>query len=879
MKRWATLPRVRWVRRWGIVTGFLAICLFWSGQTIAASTDTMLAAKIQASNPLKPSLVLTNTSKTACQVAMTAFGTVSLTRVMQSGKTITPQPTDVASDDAVDAQLSQQLKTLKPGESASIPLRVYQDGSRHMLESVVWAPATGLYGVQYSINDTQPLHIDAGYNAPITSPNDTPMCTAAYTTVLPVSAQPIWRTVGLIIGIVVFIATMLGLWRSRRRLLHHGAHPTVAVVVFIAIVGALWHAPTVKADYDVPGSATSQFNDCMATLNEHRDITGPILDALADQHVQIEPTDNLVNDTTRTGEHSFRIYWDPVHLGTYAGHDPGSPAVISYPCPRLFHEMYHAYEMLNNTSSREDCAGSGIETSEVMATRAENALRQALGMPPRTYYGRNPLPSGDCTPPPPPSPSCSSAACGQSNGDPHVVTFDGLHYDFQAAGEFVAARDPSGGFEVQTRQQPFPGSRSVSVNTAVAMQVATDKVEVRIRQGRIVLLIGGKEQALPTHATQLPGGGTIIPLTAQLVRVQWPDGSFATLEIIGTWGLHLTLDLASDRQGKLQGLMGNFNGNDRDDLIIGGTKTVIKPTFSQIFPNFADSWRIDSKSSLFTYDSGTSTKTYTDRSFPDKDATADVPGKAAAEALCRNVGVDDPTVLADCALDVALTGRPEFALAAMHGQHVNPYGSEPLEIDIHNPGDTGKATFDGTAGQKVFINIPHSTLPDQCGGLGIVDAANNSLGNGCITNGRGFIDMIELPTTGVYTIIIDPVDKHVGQTALQIITVKDVHTTISIDGSGAAADLSTPGATTTFSFAGTAGQRVYIDASDNTLPDQCGGFALIGPEGQAIGSGCITGTKSTIDSEGIILPTTGTYNIIIDPSAANTGLVRVRVHR
>src|SRR5262249_13275931 len=44
---------------------------------------------------------------------------------------------------------------------------------------------------------------------------------------------------------------------------------------------------------------------------------------------------------------------------------------------------------------------------------------------------------------------------GGSNGDPHLHTFDGLPYEFQAAGEFVLARSTVGGFEVQARQQPI----------------------------------------------------------------------------------------------------------------------------------------------------------------------------------------------------------------------------------------------------------------------------------------------------------------------------------------------------------------------------------------------------------------------------------------
>src|SRR5262249_55990190 len=67
---------------------------------------------------------------------------------------------------------------------------------------------------------------------------------------------------------------------------------------------------------------------------------------------------------------------------------------------------------------------------------------------------------------------------GFNDGDPHLTTMDGVHYDFQSAGEFVALRDGNG-FEIQTRQtavsttSEFPDTYTglpvcVSINTAVA---------------------------------------------------------------------------------------------------------------------------------------------------------------------------------------------------------------------------------------------------------------------------------------------------------------------------------------------------------------------------------------------------------------------------
>ena len=40
------------------------------------------------------------------------------------------------------------------------------------------------------------------------------------------------------------------------------------------------------------------------------------------------------------------------------------------------------------------------------------------------------------------------------------------------------------------------------------------------------------------------------------------------------------------------------------------------PGFGDLYPGFADSWRVTDATSLFTYPLGASTATYTDRGFP-----------------------------------------------------------------------------------------------------------------------------------------------------------------------------------------------------------------------------------------------------------------------
>jgi lysyl endopeptidase len=81
-----------------------------------------------------------------------------------------------------------------------------------------------------------------------------------------------------------------------------------------------------------------------------------------------------------------------------------------------------------------------------------------------------------------------TAMCGMSAilGDTHITAANGVHYNFQGAGEFVSLRDP-GGDEIQTRQtavsttfigeDPYDGlTTCVSLNTAVAARVGEHRV-------------------------------------------------------------------------------------------------------------------------------------------------------------------------------------------------------------------------------------------------------------------------------------------------------------------------------------------------------------------------------------------------------------------
>jgi hypothetical protein len=97
-------------------------------------------------------------------------------------------------------------------------------------------------------------------------------------------------------------------------------------------------------------------------------------------------------------------------------------------------------------------------------------------------------------------------------GDPHLTTVDGVHYDFQSAGEFTALRGDK--VEIQTRQSPVPTAKvpitneytgithCVAIYTAVAAKFGSTRVTLQPKPGAepdpnsMLLRVNGKPGVL-----------------------------------------------------------------------------------------------------------------------------------------------------------------------------------------------------------------------------------------------------------------------------------------------------------------------------------------------------------------------------------------------
>ena len=184
-----------------------------------------------------------------------------------------------------------------------------------------------------------------------------------------------------------------------------------------------------------------------------------------------------------------------------------------------------------------------------------------------------------------------------------------------------------------------------------------------------------------------------------------------------------------------------------------------------------------------------------------------------------------------------------------------------LDTDIEGTLDPGTSsavfTFDGTAGQRLFID----GMGSQFGGSYVI---YNSLNQFVSSQSLGFDRIVDLTLTGTHTLIIQgsttngPLDYE-----LRIIT-PDITTAPLIIGENISSDFAEPGEIDKYTFNGTAGQRLYFDGFDR---NSIANARLFSPSGNNVH---IFGNSTASDSAPFSLIESGIYELRVE-SSSNVG--------
>jgi uncharacterized protein YfaP (DUF2135 family) len=212
-------------------------------------------------------------------------------------------------------------------------------------------------------------------------------------------------------------------------------------------------------------------------------------------------------------------------------------------------------------------------------------------------------------------------------------------------------------------------------------------------------------------------------------------------------------------------------------------------------------------------------------------------------------------------------------------------GGAPVTVTTTVANENATLMFSGTAGHRISLKLAGVTIgtsttaslklsitkPD-----GTALVAATSFG----TNG-GFIDTKTLPTTGTYTILVDPQSSSIGSATLQLYDVlADPTTSISPGGAAVTVTTTIPGQNAKLTFAGTANRRVSLKLTGVTIGTSTTASLKISvtkPDGTALVTATSLGTNGGfIDTK--TLATTGTYTILVDPQSSSIGSATVTLY-
>ncbi|SKB14156.1 hypothetical protein PL11201_610002 [Planktothrix sp. PCC 11201] len=288
---------------------------------------------------------------------------------------------------------------------------------------------------------------------------------------------------------------------------------------------------------------------------------------------------------------------------------------------------------------------------------------------------------------------------GKTYNDPRIITIDKQYHDFQAAGEFTLIESTTGDLKIQVRQQPINNNprSNVSDNTAVATVLGGKRIGIYKDQG---LLIDGQPTQIANDDALAIGEGRIYR-EGNTYTVVYPTGD----QLVAKVGSRVNVEvyLKDEREGKVKGLLGNFNKNPKDDLAKPDGTVLTSPISpEQLYGEYADSWRVNQAESLFDYQPGENTNTFTLQNYPRQkvkisDLTpADV---AKAEELIGD-RITDPIIRESTIIDLVLTNfDPEIIEATVNVP--SPESSVIIRVDPE-----AKADFIST-----FANTPVKINP------------------------------------------------------------------------------------------------------------------------------------------------------------------------
>jgi subtilisin family serine protease len=198
-------------------------------------------------------------------------------------------------------------------------------------------------------------------------------------------------------------------------------------------------------------------------------------------------------------------------------------------------------------------------------------------------------------------------------------------------------------------------------------------------------------------------------------------------------------------------------------------------------------------------------------------------------------------------------------------------------------GQNGRFTFSGVAGRRVSLRLTGVTIGSSTFSSAKVSILNpngtTQLAPTYFGTSGSFVDTQSLPTTGTYTVLIDPQANATGSVTATLYDVPpDASASVTTQGPAATLAMAVPGQNGNASFAASAGQAVSIRLTGVTVGPSCcssSKVSVLRPDGTTLVAPTYFGTSGK--TLAVQLPVGGTFRIVVDPQSVSTGNVSVAV--
>jgi len=212
----------------------------------------------------------------------------------------------------------------------------------------------------------------------------------------------------------------------------------------------------------------------------------------------------------------------------------------------------------------------------------------------------------------------------------------------------------------------------------------------------------------------------------------------------------------------------------------------------------------------------------------------------------------------------------------------------PVTASMKTPKKKGLMVFEGVAGQRINIGFSGATLTQGRASVYRPDgevmtivaspvthyywSAYKPAGDSTASKGASFspkggsLDLPALPSSGTYTIVLEPGERYTGDVTVTVST--ELMGDITPQGPAMPIAFGRFGQNARYTFAGTTGQTVSLQLSGVTI--ESGYVSILKPDGGILGTPASFGSQgAVIDTQ--VLPTSGVYAVLIDPGHIDLG--------